>query len=326
MAVGSFRLPSGGASLIVDFSVDDTTPLTNQTITFTDLTVGAVAWAWVISHDTIPYTQTSGLQNPTFSLLYQGDYTVILIAVDALGNVATEGKSSYITVTLQSIPSANLIEHYKAPQGASPANMTLVSGAISEWSGETTVYDLTQGSATSRPNYVELGFTAPDGTVYGLAQFDGLNDFLINLTLPRTASGVMYLVLRQRTISTTTSVVSASNTAAGHTVINLADNPAYRMGNGTNIDTDSGFVVNQFHVARFEFSNSGNANIKINNFAERTIANTGANTPTGFVLGNNNLGTAGSAVDVIECVIYGTQTSGEKIEMAQYLTSKFGEL
>jgi hypothetical protein len=75
MAVGSFRLPSGGASLIVDFSVNDATPDTNQTVTFTDLTVGATSWVWNFGDGT-----GSILSSPIHIFDSAGTFTVRMIA------------------------------------------------------------------------------------------------------------------------------------------------------------------------------------------------------------------------------------------------------
>lgn len=76
-------------------------------------------------------------------------------------------------------------------------NTTLVSGAISSWRDEVAAYDLTQGTATSRPTYNATSF---DGLA--CAEFDGVADHLALSPVPAAwpqsaAAGEMWVSCRQ---------------------------------------------------------------------------------------------------------------------------------
>ena len=305
--------------LAVDFSVDDATPDTNQTIAFTDLTVGASSWVWNFGDGT-----TSTLQNPTKSYRYAGTYTVTLAAENG-GSGGIETKVGFIVVTLQALNTTNLLAGYDAPIGATPPNLTLVSGAVSQWNDVLATHDITQGTPANRPLYNATGYTAPDGTVYGTVLFDGLNDVLFNTILPRTSTGVMYMVFRHVNIASGNTIMLAAPSAIGHNVQNQSDNPAYRMQNGVVRDTKVGYVLGQWLLAKFQFSNAGSAEIRINDFPSFPIANTGANAPTGFSLGANSTGTAASNIEVLQLDIFSAiPTLAVDNERVQFYDSKFG--
>jgi PKD repeat protein len=307
--------------LSVDFSANDTTPDTNQTVTFTDLTVGATQWLWDFGDGT-----TSSLQNPTHTYKYQGTYSVTLCATN--GSVSgKEIKTNYIAVTLQSIPTTTLQAWYKAPVGATPSNLTLVSGAISQWNDDSgNGYNLVQGTAVSRPLYSVTEITSPDGTVYGGGTFDGTNDFLSNISagFTRGTTSTMFMLFKQNSIASGARVVfAAQNGLQG--VSALANNPQFRMISGGNIDTLIAYPLMNYFVVKFQFSNAGNASIKINNLIARAIANTGASTDVGIVIGGNIAGTAQSNITFVEGAIYSTALSApNETSILNYFSSKFG--
>jgi PKD repeat protein len=308
-------------ALTVDFSANDTTPETNQTITFNDLTVGASQWQWDFGDG-----NTSTLQNPTHSYKYAGNYTVTLCATN--GSISgKEVKSNYIAVTLQSIPTTTLQAWYKAPVGATPSNLTLVSGAISQWNDDSgNGYNLVQGTAVSRPLYSVTEITSPDGTVYGGGTFDGTNDFLSNISagFTRGTTSTMFMLFKQNSIASGTRVVfAAQNGLQG--VSNLASNPQFRMISGSNIDTLIAYPLMNYFVVKFQYSNAGNASIKINNLIARAIVNTGASTDVGIVIGGNIAGTAQSNITFVEGAIYSTALSApNETSILNYFSSKFG--
>jgi PKD repeat protein len=321
MAVGSFRLPSGGASLIVDFSVDDATPDTNQTVTFTDLTVGATSWLWDFGDGT-----TSTLQSPTKNYVYAGTYSVTLAAENATtGGIET--KVGFIVVTLQTIPTTTLQAWYKAPVGASPSNLTLVSGAISQWNDDSgNGYNLAQGTAANRPTYSATEITSPDGTVYGGGTFDGTNDFLSNVAagFTRGTTSTMFMLFRQITIASGSRIVFGSQ-SGGQSISTLANNPQFRMNSGGNIDTLIAYPLANYFVVKFQYSNAGNASIKINDLIARALSNTGATTDVGIVIGGNISGTAQSNITFVEGAIYSTALSApNETSILNYFASKFG--
>jgi PKD repeat protein len=319
MAVGSFRLPSGGASLIVDFSVDDATPDTNQTVTFTDLTVGATSWVWNFGDGT-----TSTLQNPTKSYIYAGTYTVTLAAENATtGGIET--KVGFIVVTLQSIVSTNLQEHYRPLIGASPPNATIVSGAISSWVGSIGGYNLTQSAPTDRPAYSSSLITAPDGTVYGGITGDAINDYLINSAagFTRGLNTTVYIVLRLNTAANNAALFSAN--AASTAVLSQAGNPDFTMNNGSSLGTATGYVLNQFFLLRVQFSNSGNSEFQINNLAVRSMGSRGGNTGTGFVLMTSSALFGRQPLSIVEIAVYSSNpTAGDVSNNLNYYKSRYG--
>lgn len=79
---------------VTDFSADNTTPTTAQTVAFTDASTNApTSWAWDFGDG-----NTSTLQNPTHQYAAAGTYDVELVATNADGS-DTETKVGYITVS-----------------------------------------------------------------------------------------------------------------------------------------------------------------------------------------------------------------------------------
>jgi hypothetical protein len=119
--------------------------------------------------------------------------------------------------------------------------------------------------------------TAPDGTVYGGTISDGINDFLENTSIPRTPTTTIILIGRQPLIKANACNLFASGTANLGVVQQLTDNPQFRIINGVGQDTKVAFPFNNFFGIRFQFNNSGNAQIGVNDFPPYSILNTGSN-------------------------------------------------
>lgn len=315
MAVGSFRLPSGGASLIVDFSVDDATPDTNQTITFTDLTVGATSWVWNFGDGT-----TSTLQNPTKTYLYAGTYTVTLAAENATtGGIET--KVGFIVVTLQTIVQTNLQAHYKAPQGATPSNMTLVSGVISQWNdASANAFHITQGTIAQRPPYIVNTFTAPDGNVYSACELNGSNSNLTNTNalFVRNSGNTIYLFMKHLSgfNAVRTWLTSITGTNNFQTV---AGSMSYRF-SATAI-TYTAFPLGEYFLLKITFR-ATNAETRINNLIEQIIATTDFVSGSGLSVGISS-NTVSAYILEIACYTDEPNTSNDNA-IIDYFNSKFG--
>lgn len=322
MAVGSFRLPSGGASLIVDFSVNDATPDTNQTITFTDLTVGATSWVWNFGDGT-----TSTLQNPTKTYLYAGTYTVTLAAENATtGGIET--KVGFIVVTLQALFSTNIQMYNEALVGATPPNATLVSGAISQWNDNINGYHRTQGTPANRPAYIFPAITAPNGIQYGVARYDGNNDFMQNADAGFVrATGSFEVILFRR--------LSQANVTA-RVIINSASGNLYQLFHGTNnyslqlSNTASSGVAssanNNIYVLIFVYWDGSTSFIDYNNLSRNTAV-VGTTASFGSTHAATGTGTAQFHGEIVEHIVYTSKPSDADISLIkQRMISKFGIL
>jgi len=91
--------PSGLAPT-ADFEVNDTTPLIDSSVVFTDKTIDDPdSWLWTFTPSTITYHggTSSTSQHPVVSFDEIGDYTVELTATNTFGS-DTETKTDYLTV------------------------------------------------------------------------------------------------------------------------------------------------------------------------------------------------------------------------------------
>lgn len=96
---------------VADFSVDNATPVVNETVTFSDAsTNNPTSWSWDFDYDG---TEDSNVQNPNYSYSSPGLKTVSLTAFNASGN-DTETKIDYIRV----------YETYYSTGSGDPANTT----------------------------------------------------------------------------------------------------------------------------------------------------------------------------------------------------------
>ena len=82
--------------LTADFAADDTTVVINQSIYFTDNSIGAediIAWQWDFGDG-----NTTTVQNPVYSYAATGNYTITLTVTDEFGS-DTQIKTNYITIS-----------------------------------------------------------------------------------------------------------------------------------------------------------------------------------------------------------------------------------
>jgi len=316
------EVTSGGGSLAVDFSVDDITPDTNQTITFTDATIGATSWVWDFGDGT-----SSILQNPTKKYAHSGVYTVTLCASDGTSD-GVEVKSNFITCSLQALPSANLQMHNQALIGATPTNATLVSGAISQWDDAINSYNRTQGTPANRPTYLYPAVTAPNGIVYGAARFDGFNDLLTNNNagFTRNQGSFEILIYKRDLLGPSTSVITESGNNDQRLRFYISGNIRQTgMSNGTIVNNIMPMYTGQYAVAYYYWSGASSF-IDYNN-KDRNTANPGTNISTGSAMGRDVAGTFPSRIDVLEHIIYTAKPSDSDITLIQErIVAQYGNI
>lgn len=129
---------------LADFSVNNTTPVVGQTITFTDASLFANTWSWNFGSGASPGTATTvGPHNVSYST--EGLKTVSLYETNGNGN-DTETKTDYINVGLT--PTAGVIgnSQYVCYNGDPPVISNVTSGTGS-------------GTITYRWEYSESPFT-----------------------------------------------------------------------------------------------------------------------------------------------------------------------
>ncbi|NOX85320.1 MAG: hypothetical protein GXO86_05055 [Chlorobi bacterium] len=121
-----------------DFTADNTTPVVDETVTFTDLTINdPTSWFWTFTPATVTYLNgtSSTSQNPVVSFNAAGTYDVELYTENANGS-DTETKTGYITV------SSGSPTYCSAIGGSGYGKITRVQmGSIDNTSGWTTGYD-----------------------------------------------------------------------------------------------------------------------------------------------------------------------------------------
>ncbi len=142
------------SSPIAEFEADDTSPVTNQTVTFTDLTNNdPTSWSWSFSPSTLNYVDgtSSTSQNPKVEFTATGSYQVSLYATNANGN-DTETKVGYITVgSSQSYCSASSGNGYgsisRVQLGTIDNSSGFSTGGYGDYTAQST--DLTISSSNS---------------------------------------------------------------------------------------------------------------------------------------------------------------------------------
>jgi PKD repeat protein len=96
--VGVFQITP--LSPIAQFSASTTSPIVNQTVTFTDLTSNSpTSWAWSFNPGTVTYVggTSAASQNPQVQFTAMGNYTVTLNVSNSYGS-DSEIKSNFINV------------------------------------------------------------------------------------------------------------------------------------------------------------------------------------------------------------------------------------
>lgn len=296
--------------LTVDFSVNDTTPDTNVSVQFTDLTVGATVWSWMFGDG-----EGSTLQNPTHTYKYAGTYTVTLHADDGSSGGYLV-KTNYITVTLETVLQTNIQAHYKADE-----NML-----ISQWNDATAnAFHLVQASGLAQPvkNANQLnGYSCLTG--------DGINDRMVNnnAAFTRTQPSTIFLVVRdKRQGNANNDVMADSGTVTGSFMVYQAAAAATKgiISGGTaigNIGVPRGTAEEDFHIFQAVWNGAGSI-VQYDDFTEVT-GNPGANNAVGLSLFAQLNGNAAGNYDICEGIVYSDAlNSATRTTVKNYLKSKF---
>ena len=107
--VASLSCYSSNIPPVAEFSADNTSPSTGETVNFTDNSTNApTSWSWSFSPSTVTYVggTNSSSQNPQVQFNAEGSYTVSLTASNAFGS-DNETKTNYINVSLYCDASGN---------------------------------------------------------------------------------------------------------------------------------------------------------------------------------------------------------------------------
>jgi PKD repeat protein len=325
-AVNITKTITVSGALDLTIAASTTTPVTNQSITFTGgCTNGTPTnWRWDFGDGT-----SSTLQNPTKSYVYAGTYTVVLSATDGTldGYVVF---ASTITVTLQALFSTNIQMHNRPLIGASPANATLVSGLVSQWNDSISNYNRTQGTVANRPTYLFPAITSPDGTQYGAVRYDGTNDFLNNATVgfTRATGSFEVLVFRNQSTATTTRVLIEAGIVGNlYEMYHLSVPLTFGMFNGTVRDNINCFQIGTWAVL-FIHWNAGLSFMDWNNRSRKTaLGDVGTGSSTGSTQGAAWNGAGAIQVDIAEHIIYTSKPSDADItSIMQRMTSQYGNI
>lgn len=297
--------------LNVDFSVNDTTPDTNQTVTFTDLTVGATQWLWDFGDGT-----TSSLQNPTKTYKLAGSYTVTLCATN--GSISgKEIKTNYIVCSLQPLITTNLQANYDANDYNEATGTQLDSTA--------NAFNLTQGTLIFRPTKTVGGLNGRDYLTY-----DGINDVLVNASLSFTRSSPQTIisVIRKKRIGTTNAEWlhrSNSTPISGTTPSFISGNSATVTNTmilfaGTATAPNSP-LLNEWQIVVEQY-NGASSFIRINNLPNVLVGNAGTTAATG--LQESTTTSQVSNYDRAQRLIYNSALSTSDINsIVQHLQAKY---
>ena len=297
--------------LTVDFSVNDTSAETNQTLTFTSTITGGtpILYEWDFGDGT-----NSSDANPTHEYLTPGTYTITLFATDGT-NSGYLVRTSYIVVALETPPQTDLQAWYKAGVGVSPSNMTLVSGKVSNWVDAINGYDIAQGTALKRPPYTNNslnGYASVDFTAHQLTNSNGAFTRATGSTIitvfKLTALGGTD-VLHEAAVSNLYEVYFANEDP---TMYNGTFRPAY-----WGVSKDYIIMINCFDGA-----NSYN---RYNDQTKELVGNTGTSSSSGFTLGGaTGSGGADVSANVCEVMIYSSEPSPTDLNLVtRYLRTKF---
>ena len=159
---GSADPCSSPAVPIANFVGTPTTVNVGSNVSFTDLSTGVpTSWAWTISGGGWTYTggTSASSQNPIVTFNTVGQYTVTLVATNAMGN-DSEVKTNYITVVQQTgpcTPSASTCDEYIMNVTLNTINNTTscsAGGFVDYTAMSTTLAKNSSYSATITPGIV----------------------------------------------------------------------------------------------------------------------------------------------------------------------------
>jgi len=304
--------PSTSSSLTVDFSVNDVTANTNQSLSFSSTVTGVtpILWEWDFGDGT-----SSNDENPTKTYLVPGTYTVVLFATDGTNSGYVQ-KTNYIVVILETPPQTNLQAWYKAGVGASPSNMTLSSGKVTNWVDAINAYNISQGTAIKQPAY-----TANLLNGYGGLTFTAHQLSVANGAFTRATGSTVIIVFKLNALGGTDVLHEAS--VSNYYEVYFVNSEAVMY--NTNF-RPSHWGITKDPVIMTNCFDGANSYNQYNNQTKELVGNTGTSSSSGFTLGGAT-GSSGSDVSatVYEVMVYSAEPSGGDLTLIKrYLSTKFG--
>lgn len=317
-AVDITKVVNVPVTLIPTIAVDDAAPDTNQTVQFTGGCSNGVptSWFWDFGDG-----RTSTLQNPTHEYEYAGTYDVALSITDG----SSDGvliNLSYIVVTLQGL-AGTPYAWYKAGIGASPSNMTLVSGNVSQWNDESgNGFHITQATVGNRPSYTDNLLNSWGGVL-----FNGILSclFRADAAMSRPAVQTIMMLIKRLEVGANGDIFCCSEPSNSASVIECAQYQGFKIYNGGAVMANFQPTLLGDYFVLTCVMNGANSYIYIDNLDTIFAANTvGANTSTGIVLGANASKLGNPNFLLIETIVFNSALStADKDENVLYFNSKF---
>jgi len=304
---------SGSSSPIsVDFSVDDTSAETNQTLTFTSSVSGGspILYEWNFGDGT-----SSDDANPTKTYLETGTYTIVLFVTDGT-NSGYVVKTNHVVVSLETPPQTNLQAWYKAGVGASPSNMTLSGGKVTNWVDDINAYNIAQGTAIKQPTYTANLLNGYGGVVFTAHQLT-----IANALFTRVTGSTVIIVFKLNALGGTDVLHEAS--VSNYYEVYFVNSEAVMY--NTNF-RPSYWGITKDPVIMTNCFDGANSYNQYNNQTKELVGNTGTSSSSGFTLGGAT-GSSGSDVSatVYEVMVYSAEPSGGDLTLIKrYLSTKFG--
>lgn len=209
-----------------DFSVDNTTPVVGQPVSFTDNSSNSPSsWSWNFGAGASPGTSTA--QNPAnISYTTTGLKTVSLKASNIWGS-NTKTKTDYINVSATPVPTAGSNSPICAGTALSLTAST-ISGATYSWTGPNGFTSTSQNpTVSSSATTAMAGTYSVTVTLYGFTSIAGTTTVTVN-SPPTAPTG----------ISGTTSICSGSTTTLTATGGTEGSGCTYQWGTGTTVGSN----------------------------------------------------------------------------------------
>lgn len=305
-------------TLIPTIAVDDASPDTNVTINFTGGCTNGTPTNWLWSFGDGFYSTD---QNPTHEYEADGVHDVTLSITDG----ASDGfliQVGFITVTLQGL-AGTPYAWYKAGSGASPSNMTLVSGNVSQWNDESgNGFHITQATVGNRPSYTD---DVVNG--YGVITFQGVTSclFRADVAMSRPAVQTIMMFIQRLEAGVNADHFTCAEPSNSASALYTDQAQGFKGYNGGGVMAqyqpsllNAGFIVTYVQ-------NGANSYVKINRATPLSTAlTTGANTSTGIVIGANASKLSNPNFLCAEVIVFNSALSAGDIDNnLNYFNSKF---